>query len=52
MKLIIDISQNDYEEIKEYGINTFPSVAKAIQNGIPYKEISHKKWEYLKEHIT
>lgn len=35
MKIIIDISQNDYEEIKEYGINTFPSVARAIQNGTP-----------------
>lgn len=33
MKLLIDISKNDYEEIKEYGINTFSSLAIAIQNG-------------------
>lgn len=38
MKLVIDISQNDYEEIKEYGINTFSSVAIAIQNGTPLEE--------------
>ena len=35
MKLLIDISKNDYEEIKEYGINTFSSLAIAIQNGTP-----------------
>ena len=35
MKLIIDISEKDYVEIKEYGINAFPSVAIAIQNGTP-----------------
>lgn len=49
MKLIIDISQNDYEEIKEYGINTFPSVARAIQNGTPLPEGHGRLIEVSKE---
>ena len=38
MKLIIDISEDDLQEVKEYGIHEFPSLANSIQNGIPLEE--------------
>ena len=52
MKLIIDISEDDLQEVKEYGIHEFPSLAKSIQNGIPLedeldrimREIDDLKW--------
>ena len=35
MQIVIDIDENDYDLIKEYGIITFPTVGKAIANGTP-----------------
>lgn len=35
MQIVIDINENDYELIKEYGITTFPTVGKAVANGTP-----------------
>lgn len=40
MRIVIDIDENDYELIKEYGITTFPTVGKAIANGTPLEQIS------------
>lgn len=34
MQIVINISENDYELIKEYGLITFPTVGKAIANGV------------------
>lgn len=39
MQIVIDIDENDYELIKEYGITTFPTVGKAIANGTPFEQI-------------
>lgn len=39
MKLIIDISEENYKEVKDYGINMFPAVAQAIRNGIPLDSV-------------
>ena len=38
MKLIIDISEDDLQEVKEYGIHEFSSLANSIKNGIPLEE--------------
>ena len=35
MKIVIDIPQDIYDEVKEYGITTFPLLAEVIQNGTP-----------------
>ena len=42
MKLIIDISEKDYEEVKEYGIKTFPSVAQSIRNGVSLASVKEE----------
>lgn len=46
MKLVIDISEEDYKEVREYGINMFPTVARAIKNGTPLDTVVGQiKWE-------
>lgn len=39
VKLIIEISKEDYKEVKDYGINMFPTVAQVIRNGIPLDDV-------------
>lgn len=55
MKLIIEIDEKDYNEIKEYGITTFPSVADAIRNGTPLPktyDISQMMYEIYMEGVN